>query len=372
MGNQGKKQGEDPIVEFGEDGIAPPDAPIEYDPDKPVQQEETLDYEETADTLDVGQDWHQALVELENVVEATESTLASAETTIDSAVREQVVGTGIGLSYRHGSVTPEVCLKVYVNEIAATKSVIASSLPASIGDRPVELEEVGDIIPYSYARRYNRPAPCGVSVGHPRVTAGTLGCLVVLGNNKLCLLSNNHVIANSNDARRGDTIIQPGRVDGGSSPSDRIAVLENFVPITFPGPNTVDAAVAWTAFRFVKRTHVTYRVNPRPMQARLGMSVVKNGRTTQATMGTVTDIGVRIRVGYSGGVAEFRDQVGVRGVGGVFSRGGDSGSLIVTAGSKQPVALLFAGRRDNSITFANPIGAVISALNIREFLGALA
>jgi len=47
---------------------------------------------------------------------------------------------------------------------------------------------------------------------------------------------------------------------------------------------------------------------------------------------------------------------------------GDSGSLIVTAGTKQPVALLFAGSNDNSITFGNHIQAVMAALGIDRFV----
>ncbi|NCS49914.1 MAG: hypothetical protein GPJ29_18845 [Microcystis aeruginosa BK11-02] len=83
-------------------------------------------------------------------------------------------------------------------------------------------------------------------------------------------MSNNHVIANSNNARIGDPIIQPGRVDGGVVPGDRIALLENFVRVNCPGPNLVDAAVAWTAFSFVDPRHVNYTLNPTPIAARLG------------------------------------------------------------------------------------------------------
>jgi hypothetical protein len=118
----------------------------------------------------------------------------------------------------------------------------------------------------------------------------------------------------------------------------------------------------------VNPSHVTYTLNPNPIAARLGMTVKKNGRTTQSTVGTVSDISVNINVGYSGGVAQFRNQLGIRGVGGVFSRGGDSGSLIVTANTNQPVGLLFAGRTDNSITFANPIAAVMDGLGIQRFV----
>jgi hypothetical protein len=64
----------------------------------------------------------------------------------------------------------------------------------------------------------------------------------------------------------------------------------------------------------------------------------------------------------------MRDQIAVRGISGPFSMPGDSGSLIVTAASKQPVALLFAGSSDNSVTFGNPISAVMAALDIERFV----
>ncbi len=47
------------------------------------------------------------------------------------------------------------------------------------------------------------------------------------------MLSNNHVLANSNDATAGDAILQPGPADGGRLGPDTIAVLERFCPIEF-------------------------------------------------------------------------------------------------------------------------------------------
>jgi len=48
-----------------------------------------------------------------------------------------------------------------------------------------------------------RPAPGGVSIGHPDVTCGTLG-MVVKKNGVPHILSNNHVLANCNNAYMGD------------------------------------------------------------------------------------------------------------------------------------------------------------------------
>ena len=65
---------------------------------------------------------------------------------------------------------------------------------------------------------------------------------------QMYILSNNHVLANSNLAALGDPILQPGRVDGGTFPSNKIATLERFVEIMptnqSPGYNLVDAAIA--------------------------------------------------------------------------------------------------------------------------------
>ena len=61
------------------------------------------------------------------------------------------------------------------------------------------------------------------------------------------ILSNNHVLANSNEAMVGDAILQPGPTDGGQNPSDVVARLERFVGLHYttgdvnpPGPTEPD------------------------------------------------------------------------------------------------------------------------------------
>ena len=62
-----------------------------------------------------------------------------------------------------------------------------------------------------------RPLRIGCSVGHFKVTAGTLGAVVrPRGGGPLGVLSNNHVLANENRGKRGQAILQPGRYDGGA------------------------------------------------------------------------------------------------------------------------------------------------------------
>ena len=88
------------------------------------------------------------------------------------------------------------------------------------------------------------------------------------------------------------------------------------------------------------------------------MDVMKYGRTTGFTSGTVDSVDAIVNVGYDSGTARFIGQIIIRP--GKFSAGGDSGSLIVVDGGaegRRPVGLLFAGSK--TVTIANPIAPIL-------------
>ncbi len=216
-----------------------------------------------------------------------------------------ICGVGIGVCEDGEDIDVEPgasVLNIYTVEpmrAADAKAVVASSMGVQAladNDIPVRTVCTGEIDADSH-RFKMRPAPGGISVGHVRVTAGTLGCLArgrrAPRNQRVLMLSNNHVIANSNNARFGDSIIQPGRADGGRSPRDQIAILERFVPIRFGGPaNFVDSATGWCWSDRVRRELVylrggqrrLFRVSSTPVACRRNMLVGKSGRTTQLTV----------------------------------------------------------------------------------------
>lgn len=295
---------------------------------------------------------------------------------------------GVGISEADESLGMEPglpALTLYVAEPMSTeeiKGLLVDSMgisAASSDDVPVNVVLTGVIDAFTHRFRV-RPAPGGVSISHCKVTAGTLGCLArgvpnSTRYNRLLLLSNNHVIANSNNARYGDWIIQPGTYDGGtcSSTRDRIAILERFIRIHFGGPtNYVDCATGWCWPNLVRReliyrsgsTFRFFRISSQIAACRRGLWVGKTGRTTQLTRGYITDCNATIRVNYGGGrVALFKDQMAVRAPSGNFSAGGDSGSVIWSWDSRRnPVGLLFAG--GGGYTFANKMTRVLSALQI--------
>lgn len=312
---------------------------------------------------------------LAQAASANASTLATARQ-IDSP---GVLGVGLA-----SGIPGQESLVVYVEssgdedkvrrELVDTMNVQA----ASDDSFPLEVIVTGPIDAFTTNRSKFRPAPGGASISHPRVTAGTLGGWA-RGNgsraNRLLLVSNNHVIANSNDAQFGDAILQPGRADAGQNPGDRIAILERFVRIAFAGtPNFVDCATGWCWPNLVRRDHVYhgssptakfFRVGAGTVAPQLNMIVGKTGRTTDLTQGRIQATGVSVNVNYGpSGVAHFRDQFSVQSVtSGTFSAGGDSGSFVWQwVGGLPVVGLLFAG--GGGITFCNPIQRVVAALDI--------
>jgi hypothetical protein len=220
-----------------------------------------------------------------------------------------------------------------------------------------------------------RPLLIGASVGHVAITAGTIGAFV-RRNRLLCILSNNHVLANEDRGRVGDAILQPGSYDGGRA-ADRVARLLTWIRFKARGVNLADAAVA----------EVLPAVQCEPARLRglvggadrtlsglgpdfldQGTTVHKVGRTTGATEGRVTAFDMdNVVVRYDSGNLRFDNQVEIEGVGRQgFSDGGDSGSLIVNSEIKA-VALLFAGSDTGGanglgLTYANPISEVLRGL----------
>ena len=284
--------------------------------------------------------------------------------------RDGVVGTAIGVDGAGHAV-----LKVYLAApglVTFPHFVANVRIVPEVTGRFMALPLSADAESVDPTASFPRPVPIGVSTGHGRVTAGTIGARVTDGD-RLFALSNNHIFAANNGGRTGDNLLQPGVVDGGRDPDDVIGTLFDYEPLHFCRAmvcdlNRIDAALALTTADDVgSETPEGGYGGPRSwtVDARLGMSVQKYGRTTGHTVGQVTGLNATIDVGYASGTARFEDQIVITGRG--FSAGGDSGSLIVTKGlllaDRRPVGLLFAGTQ--TTTLANPIDLVLDRFGVR-------
>ena len=276
--------------------------------------------------------------------------------------KSNVVGVGIGEKIKDGKRTGRTCLKVYVEKKIAEEKLSKQDLvPPLISKIETDVVEVGKLRPLASNRQRSRPARGGASIGHYKITAGTLGCVVKdKATGQTLILSNNHVLANSNEAKKGDAIIQPGSADGGKVKKDKIAELERWVKIGFgKKANTADAAVA----RPLNDKDVSPEISsigiPKgTVKGKVGLVVQKTGRTTDHTLGEIKDVNATVKVDYDGQTALFRNQI----LTSAMSQGGDSGSLILDQ-KRRAVGLLFAG--SDLVTIGNPIGDVLKLLDIQ-------
>lgn len=315
--------------------------------------------------------------------------------------KENVVGVGVGYRQKKGKATGEKAVLVFVTEKVAPRQLAPSELaPRSLRGRRVDVVEIGELrfmescvplgaLPAAGERRGRwRPAPGGVSIGHYRSTAGTLGAVVKdASTGERFVLSNNHVLANSSfgkdgRASAGDPVLQPGPYDGGGVESDIIARLERFVPLQSayqpPGCTT---ALFWERLfnRLLNALRPGYRLSlqkahqegnlvdaalARPLheeelspellglgrvsgrgEAYPGDRIAFSGRTSGAVSGTViardTSVFVTMEPGQE---IYFTDQL----VTSAVSRPGDSGSLLLDD-QMRAVGLLFAGSEKVSI-----------------------
>jgi hypothetical protein len=311
-----------------------------------------------------------------------------------------VVGTATGVN-----ADGEVAIKVYLESAGAV------GLPPFLSGVPVDIEVSGMFTAraenLTTTDQWQRPVPIGVSTGHPQITAGTIGARVKDAAGNRFALSNNHVYANNNAGKIGDSqvlydgdiVLQPGTYDGGSiANGDGIGWLYAFKPLLFNGSiNYIDAAIAYVPLDKTIGTVGNYLVDvstpdrgygtpsstitpvdelvvgvvnnkgeTEPNESTKATKVLKYGRTTGQTTGWVDAINWHGYVCYEtrgarcSKQAYFKEQILIWP--GTFSAGGDSGSLIVTEAGNHPVALLFAGGSVHTI--ASPIEFVLDAFNV--------
>lgn len=309
----------------------------------------------------VKEEFEITLAKLADVKEAHEETLLA---------HPNVVGAGIGFKEVKGKETKELAIVVYVEKKVVREQLAANELipdtfpvPETLEKIKTDVVEVGRIEAQSFNTKI-RPAMPGFSIGHYKITAGTFGCLVkdTCPPCRFHILSNNHVLANSNAAHIGDPILQPGSYDGGAYPANMVARLSRFVPIHFGSParyNLVDAGLALPLDqRNVIGSVVGLGIPKGTIEATLGMEVIKSGRTTQTTLGKVKGIDGTIAVNYGVGVAYFRNQILTTNM----SKGGDSGSLLMSRAEQKATGLLFAG--SDRVTIHNNIANVLMALGV--------
>ena len=304
--------------------------------------------------------------------------------------KQGVQGTAVGKKMVNGKQTDDDAILVFVQKKYSPRSISSANIltkystedliPNKIDGIPTDVIEVGNIKKQARAqkgfRHPVRPIRPGFSVGHANVTCGTIGGIFRDKNNNIVLLSNNHVIANENNAKSGDLIYQPGRTDSKKSFKNKgwpepvhklpyIGTLSKFVKIK-ANNNTQDSAIAIIHPKLIEENmlNLKYPLINKKLTGfnvpKVGMEVQKFGRTTGHTKGKIIGLNATFSIEYDFGLAKFNKCVVLS----AMSAGGDSGSIIQTMDNKA-VALLFAG--SPKVTIANPIDVVQQQYGLRIY-----
>jgi len=216
------------------------------------------------------------------------------------------------------------------------------------------------------------PLVGGVSCGNSLLGgAGTIGAIVFdKATGGACILSNWHVLAGRRAAVVGETILQPGTLDGGGA-GDHVGTL-----LRFRLDRDMDAALARLSNER-ERSRDLLELEPLRgiEEPELGMRVEKSGRTTAVTRGIIDGVAMTVSIDYRGdtGVQTLDDQIRIvprppwPAEEDEISSGGDSGSVWINEGTRRAVGLHFAGETSpapsDEHAIANKMSVVADGLN---------
>lgn len=284
----------------------------------------------------------------------------------DFLQKKNVVGVGIGQKWTNGINTKEDAILVFVDNKKRKNELSSDGLiPTSVNG--VKTDVVGRSGCFKAQGIYTnkiRPVTPGYSVGHPIITAGTIGGIFRDFNDEIVALSNSHVLANCGRyVNRGDKIYQPGVYDGGGS-NDSVGKLKYHRGLAVGsrgvawnnadrhhiyGYNFEDSAVMSIDVDVDHKIPVVGFIKDfREDTLTVGETLQKSGRTTGYTTASVIATGVTANVDYGFATLRFRDQIATN----AMSSGGDSGSVTLDA-NNNVVGLLFAG--SDTVTLHNRI-----------------
>ncbi|MCM3872921.1 MAG: S1 family peptidase [Pyrinomonadaceae bacterium] len=284
---------------------------------------------------------------------------------------KNIVAIGISEKITKRKRTGKLALTFYVERKVSLKKLREDeAVPPTVSEAlsgpeaiPTDVIVLGKIRPQVNAIK--DPLQPGNSIGHGDIGTGTLGAVVTKGG-AFHILSNSHVLALSGSAKKGDAIIYPGDVDGGTIGNNVVAKLSGFKKFVLSTDyvNRVDCAIAKpTADRLADLVSEIKGLSfpkgtTKPVR---GMKVVKVGRTTGKTTGEVRDVHFRFTLDYEGEIGEvgFLDQVLCT----RYTDDGDSGALVIDKATGRAVGLHFAGANGGSVF--NPIDDVLKALGVK-------
>ncbi|KEI08774.1 hypothetical protein Z957_05945 [Clostridium sp. K25] len=276
-----------------------------------------------------------------------------------------VVGVALGYKEVNGINTNMKCITVFVEEkLPLNELKPFDQIPKYYKGICTDVFESGAFYVQSLNKKI-RPTLGGYSISNEEFSrTGTLGCLVTDGKYKY-ILGNNHILASSNKAKIGSSILQPSKGDGGVVDLSTVATLSKYIPLDFQGKNNlVDSAIARVTSPSIANPNIAL-VGPLKgvKDASISQPVMKVGRTSELTKGRISQMHAVMLLKASSTMKYIMiDQI----ITDRMSDEGDSGSILLDSNNFALGQLVGASSNKSIFT---PIKTVLSALNVSLITG---
>lgn len=283
--------------------------------------------------------------------------------------RPEVTGIDMGFKLVGGRHANDLSIRIHVREKHVRKVLsLREAFPGKILGVPTDVIEAtyarhpctqspGTGFPSARASRQATLRP-GISIGHLRGTAGTLGAIVTDQLTGLpALLGAAHVLFPDRECAPGDPIVQPGTHDGGSIREGKVGEIAradfqtDSAIAVLTGPRPMDYAQFGTALRLRGSR-----------SAGLGATLEKSGRTSGLTRAFVDGLGTYGWLQYGMRLHPLED-----GSEEAICLPGDSGSVWYDPDTAEGVGIHVMGMvgnsRYHSIAIASSLERSLASLN---------
>lgn len=284
---------------------------------------------------------------------------------------ENVLGIGFGWKRTERKRAKPNCLRVYVRRKRAKQDMPRREhIPKHLEGIPIDVIEVGRL-------RTHEGLQSGRSIGDQYGHAGTLGCVVTDGQSRY-LLGSWHVMDYQNEGN-GSPVYMPAPGQSDNPQGVGQIVASPGITLGPASPYAFDAAIASIADGIdidpslpgLGQINATPADLSGPPDQLPGVTF--SGCATQGRSGVIEAVSEDVQVMYYGdstAVGYLTQQIGIVAEDGQpFSQESDSGSLIVTQTTCQPVGILVGGgttstQSDVPHTFASPIQVILNCYGI--------
>lgn len=303
---------------------------------------------------------------------------------------ENVNGVGIGFKNINNINTFEPCIHVLVKNKVDSKYLTRNNIiPKYYMGIKTDVINGGNIVALSKEDEYEyeeneipfklRPlqSGCGISIRvqeGEKISGGTLGCIVTRvkdGVKSYYILSNNHVLTDTNQYPIGTPIVQPV---ADTNIDNVVGYLSNFMPIRMikdfnipPKKNNIDAALAEVSKYEVSNKIYDFGEIKGVSTPSLDLDVHKVGFTTGLTSGEITTMKATVIIHYENinQYALFQNQIIASDL---ETERGDSGSALLND-KKEVIGLVCSSILEDDLTICNEIDLVLKALHVEIYTG---